>query len=346
MNRLLLLIDYRGAFWSTARNVKTLCSMDVDRLRAEFERLGFAVEARPFSSIDLRKFDLKDCPVVYQSSEDRGLLYKSYIEDTLLGLQLRGAFLVPSFYCFRAHHNKVFWELLRDATPCEEIKSIESRPYGVLEELQTDSLPYPVVMKASWGAGGNSVYLAHNAAEAEIIAKKMALSDSDSWKDKVNKWRDRKQNPGYVGHSRHRRKFVTQNYISGLTHDFKVLAYGEKYYVVRRENRPNDFRASGSGRLSWPEDPPALLLEFARKTFLAFDVPLMSMDIAFDGRRFHLLEAQFVTFGTIAMENSSHHFTMQEGRWKRVNGPSLPEAEFAGCVAAYIKRKLGSQHPR
>lgn len=311
--------------------------MDVDRLRAEFARLGFDLDARPFSSVDLRKWDVRDCPVVYQSSEDKGLLYKSYIEDILLGLQLRGAFLVPSFYHFRAHHNKVFWELLRDATSCEEIKSIESRCYGVLEEMLPDSLTYPVVMKVSSEAGGRGVWLAHNAAQAERIAKQLTLSAS--WRERLNEWRNRKQILGYVRRSQHRRKFVTQNFISGLTHDFKVLAYGEKYYVVRRENRPNDFRASGSGRLSWPEELPTGLLDFSRKVFAAFDVPAMSLDVAYDGQRFHLLEGQFVSFGPKAMEDSEYFFVANESGWHKVTQKSLPEEEFAECIALFLKRR-------
>jgi len=78
---------------------------------------------------------------------------------------------------------------------------------------------------------------------------------SANWRERLSERLSRKRIPGYVKRSLHRRKFVVQNFIGGLTHDYKVLAYGKKYYVVRRDNRPGDFRASGSGLLSWPEEP-------------------------------------------------------------------------------------------
>ena len=43
----------------------------------------------------------------------------------------------------------------------------------------------------------------------------------------------------------HNRKFIVQNYIDGLSGDYKVLKYGSKFYSLYRKNRDNDFRASG-----------------------------------------------------------------------------------------------------
>jgi len=94
--------------------------------------------------------------VLYQSSEDPDLRYKDYVEDVLLGLGLAGALLVPSYVHFRAHHNKVFMEILRDTSGFEAIQSIQSRVYGTCEELkaQTNSVVYPAVIKP--GAGSRS----------------------------------------------------------------------------------------------------------------------------------------------------------------------------------------------
>ena len=323
------------------RNLETFCSMDVDLVKTELERFGIAVEVRTFSEIDVRRCDVVGRPVIYQSSEDEGLLYKSFIEDVLLALQFRGACLVPSFYCFRSHHNKVFWELLRDAVSSEEVKSIQSRCYGVLEEFLPGGVEYPQVIKASEGAGSRGVHLAHNAAEAARKCEEITLSAN--WRERLSERLSRKRIPGYVKRSLHRRKFVVQNFIGGLTHDYKVLAYGKKYYVVRRDNRPGDFRASGSGLLSWPEEPPQGLLDFASKVFGAFDAPAMSMDIAHDGEHFHLIEGQFVCFGPKSLQDSSHYFTPAEPGWRRVVEPSVLEEEFARCVAAYLEREQGGE---
>jgi len=49
----------------------------------------------------------------------------------------------------------------------------------------------------------------------------------------------------------HRSKFIVQEFIPDLSNDWKVLVFWDKYYVLRRKNRPNDFRASGSGLFSF-----------------------------------------------------------------------------------------------
>jgi hypothetical protein len=142
----------------------------------------------------------------------------------------------------------------------------------------------------------------------------------------------------YVPRSLHRQKFITQNLVPRLSEDFKVLVYGPKYYVVKRRNRKNDFRASGSGLISWPEDAPCHILNAARKMYQAFNVPCASLDIAFDGNKSYLLEMQFLMFGPMAMEHSQWHFTFSQGQWQRVDGPSVPEVEFATCVVDYLER--------
>ena len=100
----------------------------------------------------------------------------------------------------------------------------------------------------------------------------------DVIKEHIKRWRRRKM--GYVPYSMHRQKFLVQEFIPGLQGDFKVLVYWDRYYVVSRNNRPGDFRASGSGLLTWPEDPPGGLLEYAQRVFNHFRVPMISLDIA------------------------------------------------------------------
>jgi len=90
--------------------------------------------------------------VLYQTSEDRHLSYKSYIEDILLGMVIQGAKLVPSFRLFRAHHNKVFMVILRDLSPNGKIKNIRSKTFGVLEDFLNYAPATPFVIKPSEGA--------------------------------------------------------------------------------------------------------------------------------------------------------------------------------------------------
>jgi hypothetical protein len=71
--------------------------------------------------------------------------------------------------------------------------------------------------------------------------------------------------------------------IPGLENDWKILCFGDKFFVLRRANRDNDFRASGSGKFVFRRDLPKGMLEFALKVYLHLEVPNLSVDIAFNG---------------------------------------------------------------
>lgn len=74
-----------------------------------------------------------------------------------------------------------------------------------------------------------------------------------------------------------------------------MLVFGEKYYILRRKVRKNDFRASGSGKREFPEyltDVECQVLDLAYKAFCEIDTPLLSIDIAHDGEKCHMIEFQ------------------------------------------------------
>jgi len=334
---IILLTDYRGAFWSSIRNRWGLCSLDVEALRRAFGENGYLLRAVPFSEVNFRTQDYRGRVVLYQSSEDRGSYYKDYLEDLLLGIQLQGGQLIPPFHYFRAHHNKVFMEILRDLSGDSSMLRPRSWKFGTLEDFKTWPGPYPAVVKSAWGAGSGGVMLAHNQEEGADIAERFSRSAAilDMAKEYIKRWWRRKN--GYVPFSLHRQKFLVQEFLPDLKGDFKVLVYWDRYYVVSRKNRPGDFRASGSGLLSWPEMLPEGLLDFARHVFARSRVPMISLDIAMAEGGAVLIEFQCICFGPAAMELSDWFFQQEQGEWKRIQAKSIPEAEFARSVCCYLQ---------
>ncbi len=336
-----LLTDYRGAFSSTIRNSLGICSLDLDLLRVEFAKYRFSLRILPYSDVDLRRNSFKGRWVIYQSAEDPDSRYKDYLEDVLLGVQMQGGILIPPFHCFRAHHNKVFLELLRDLSGDPELQRLHARSFGTFEDFRKWPGDYPKVIKRSWGAGSSGVCLARNATEAMRIARR--FSRSPGWLQVLKEygWRWQRRKDGYVPFSLHRNKFIVQDFVPGLAGDYKVLVYWDKYYVLARENRPADFRASGSGLFRWPEIPPPGLLDFARRVFRHFNVPIISLDVAMSGDTPLLLECQFVSFGPVAMEHAQFYFQPADNVWERVQGRSSPEAEYARSVASFLGAHKG-----
>ena len=139
----------------------------------------------------------------------------------------------------------------------------------------------------------------------------------------------------------HNAKLVVQNFIPGLSGDYKVLFFSGHYFVLHRENRQNDFRASGSGHFI-AVDPAEIegILNFAHRCTFAIDSPFISLDIGFDGDQHHLIEFQCVSFGLKALTLATGYYECDEtGQWLWVPGKSSPEREFARTVLQYLKTK-------
>ena len=242
---LLLLVDYRNFFYMSVRHKDA--SMDVELIRKYFSDEGWTLVIKKYPEIDFRTDTYQGKRILYQSSEDRDLFYKSYIEDMLLGLKLQGAILIPDFHYFRAHHNKVFMEILRDISHLREIQNIKSKGFGAYEDFARELSLFPaeIVFKPSEGCGSSGVRLLRDQAAKQKYVKRSSQSfhPIDALKNNIKSY---VRHP-YFKKSNHRRKFVIQNFIPDLQNDYKILIYGDKYYVLFRRNRKNDFRASGSG---------------------------------------------------------------------------------------------------
>ncbi|MGI6393705.1 MAG: hypothetical protein ACOX2F_03065 [bacterium] len=310
--------------------------MDIEKIRKLFLEHGFNVSVKNFCDINFRNDDFSGTYILYTSQEDPGLKYKGFVEDILLGLREKGATLIPDFKYFRAHHNKVFMEILRDASKLENIKNIKSYYFGTKDEFEykKKEISLPAVIKNAEGATSSGVYLA-NAKNIDFIIKKVSFAGAflPYLKNIVKKILKKPIYPV----SLFRNKFIIQNYIEGLKGDFKILVYGEKYYVLERKNRKNDFRASGSGKFSLPEVANTELLNFAKNVFESFDVPFVSLDIAEKNGEFFLIEFQFVMFGTFTIEASSFHFKKVKEVWEKIDEKPDLEAVFCESVIKFIE---------
>jgi hypothetical protein len=338
MNEIYLLTDYKGHFGSKNAAVPYRSGFDKDKIASCFRGAGFQPVFLGFCDVDFRQDRLKGQPVLYTSSEDRGLLYRSFIEDIVLGLELQGARVIPSFRYLRAHHNKVFMEILREQSESKALQSLRSRTFGTPEEMgqRIESVALPCVVKPAAGSMSAGLELCRDERELRQAASRVSSSrhlPTDA-RDLLRKIR----RPGYLRESSHRRKFVAQSFVPGLENDWKVLVYGKKYYVLRRKVRGADFRASGSGRFEFLREVPAGLLDFAHRITEALEVPHLSLDIAFDGRGYLLFEFQALYFGSLTLEKSECHFKRGEAGWDRIDAPSEVEEEYVRAVTELLGR--------
>ncbi|MBE0673394.1 MAG: hypothetical protein IH591_01910 [Bacteroidales bacterium] len=336
-SQIILITDYQNRFGTRYTAVPYRSGMDKDIIARTFRSKGYDPLFCRASQVLERFPEPAGKIFIYTSSEDRDGHYKSFLEDLILAIQTMGGIVIPVFPFLRAHNNKVFMELLRKQWGPALSDDLRSVAYSTMEELVHDSLPvtYPVVVKKSTGFKSRGVFLARSEKELMRIVRKISLSRylPAFIKDRLRRFKHTDFSP----ESMHRRKFVIQQFVPHLTNDFKVLVYGDKYYVLKRLNRKNDFRASGSGMLSYPEELPAGLLDFSRKAYEYFNVPQVSLDIAHDGSSFFIMEAQFIYFGTYTIEKSQFYFTHSEGSWMKIDKPSVLEEEYAMSTISYIE---------
>ena len=141
--------------------------------------------------------------------------------------------------------------------------------------------------------------------------------------------------------SNNRKKFIIQNFVSALDGDFRILAYGEKYYVVFRKNRKNNFTASGSGNLDFDAELPFGLLDYAKVVYKKLNTPYVSLDIGYKDGEFFLFEFQCLCLGQYTLEKSKSHYKQSlNSEWEKVQETPDLEREIAVTVSSYIKEKI------
>jgi len=339
--KIALLTDYKRFFGSKQDNYIYRGGMDIDKIISSFKEAGYNAEAIPFSQMNVEELRYNYSIVLYTSSEDIGDHYKSYLEDIIFDLEQNNIIVIPPYKYFKAHNNKVAMELLRRGINDNRLNTIISNVYGTLEELKDDSFQfkYPVVIKTFSGAMSKGVKRAAN--RSELLKTAAYLMRTRHLKHDIKEIiREIKYKNRYIKESFYRKKIVVQNFIPDLDNDWKVLVYGNKCYVLFRGNRKNDFRASGSGYFEFKKDIPDGILDYSLEVRELFDVPHISLDIGFDRQKFHLLEFQFLYFGTTTIEKSPHYFEKIDGQWRFMDNKSDLEEVYVQSIVEF----LGNRH--
>lgn len=165
-----------------------------------------------------------------------------------------------------------------------------------------DKTEFPLVFKLRGGAGSSNVFLLRNRKEASRYLNRMfakglkpVRSVFNDFKNKMHRHADKKdwvatfrrffstQKNIFIANSRIPREkgyFLVQDFLPGNDFDTRVTVIGEKAIAFRRFNRPNDFKASGSGRIEYSSDEidrnaVALAFESIKKLgaqSMAFDI--------------------------------------------------------------------------
>jgi len=341
MKNIYLLTNYRGAFGNKYKAAFYASGMDKVKLTTYFENQGYQAVFLSPSEIDFRDKKYKNSIVLYTTTEDYKEYYKLYIEDIVLGLEVLGAKVLPSYINLKSHHNKLFMEILRDVQDFELLNNIETQKFGTLEEFKkhfkkTDD---DVVVKMASGASSLGVFLGKG--YSDLLTKVKKASKTVHLKKNIKEALRKIKYKNYIPVSNHRNKFITQNFIPNLSNDWKILVYLDKYYIFERPVRKNDFRASGSGKEKYlfgdKVNIPEGIFDYAKSVFDKLDAPMLSIDVAFANNQFYTLEFQFTGFGTAGQQLSDNYFYLQNGKWQSVYEKLDLEQVYADSIIGFSK---------
>ncbi|MBN1337753.1 MAG: hypothetical protein JXA03_00440 [Bacteroidales bacterium] len=333
--KIFLLTDYHNHFGAKYRATPYRSGMDKTILAEAFARHQAEAVYLPFSEVNTADEKLKGNFVLYSSSEHKGNNYKKYIEDIVYALELAGARTVPQYRFLLAHNNKVFMEQLRNIV-LGGTSGIQSRHFGTLEELEASSavLNYPCVLKSASGSLSKGVFLAQDAKELVRLASK--ISRTPHLRYELKDFLRRYKHKGYMPESRFQGKFIVQNFVPDLPDDWKILIFGNRAYALNRKIRTDDFRASGSGKLSYRKDLPEGILDFSWDVFQKFGIPFLSLDVACKGSNFYLIEFQAIFFGTYTLDYSPFYWEKTAAGWEFREEKSILEDVYAESVVKFV----------
>ncbi len=343
MNKIYALTDYKNHFGNKWNDHPYRSGFDKPLLKKYFEKYNYKIEFLQFKDVEFNKSLWERKVVIYTSSEEIGLNYKNFIEDIVLGLEHIGAIVIPGFDFLRANNNKVYMEILKDQMLGEELSGNRSKYYGTLDELNDDikkeKISFPSVIKTAAGAMSRGVFLAKNNEELMKYAK--IISRSAHYIHELKEIAKKHKHPGYKMESKYQNKFIIQPFIHNLKNDWKILVYGDHYYILNRGIKSNDFRASGSHynyKAGSKSEFPEYLLDNVEMIYNKLDVPHISLDFAYDGEKTYVHELQAIHFGTSTIEFCQDYYTKKNNQWVTKPKQLDQEEEYVWGLVKYLEK--------
>ncbi|MEN5423720.1 hypothetical protein ABE607_12605 [Comamonas aquatica] len=318
------------------QSIPTERSLDVDELSRELTTRGYEVKI-----VDIEKV----CDMVAERTVDYYLFgshqnpeIKLYINDIVaISSLIEGFNPVPSFPLILAHENKGVQSILNKY---EKIGMPEQN-YLYREKI----IDRDVVVKHVSGAGSSKVFKVFSnqryfrklvKSGFDLLTVKDILFYLKSLVKASVKWKNFTK--GYIDYNKRYFRHVQQDFINSPGYDFKVLVFFDRCYVLKRGQRPNDFRSSGSGLFEFV-NPDLNLIKKSIELRSAINTPYISLDLVYDAdsRDYRCIEFQCLHFGPYAMLEAKDCWMLSGGEILRVQPGQNLESEYAYSISNFIK---------
>ena len=352
MKRRIVFITGTNHFFGQTR--KPWSSMDAGKIRQQLEGNGFDVDLFAAHEVANQAGKIEDAVVFYAFSQKAN--ERLYIRDVIRTLDDGRNVIVPSYDLLKCHENKGYQELYKKRLGIDGLKS---RYFSGRDDLAGYAIAYPVVLKTLDQSNGRGVYLVKNRKDLDRCLSRLETFPLGTRLDLFRRkhfrrkksylqypdYSNRKDYEEYRAYIKEERGFILQEFIPGLDHDYRVLAFPDRCWVILRHTHEGDFRASGAKLFDTGFDADLRMLDFAWSVYEKMDTPFLSMDICPSGDGYALLEYQALNFGINVYVRSKGHYErdVSTNGWRFV--PSALrgiEVEMADGLTSYL-RSRGSQ---
>jgi len=249
--------------------------------------------------------DLDDCDILMWHWHHKVIQDSLFARQLIFALEARGKIVFPNFSTSMYFDDKLGQKYILEALNAPMVPSYIF--YKKSEAINwARNAKYPKVFKLRGGSGGTNVQLVKNYRSAKyLINKSFGKGHSQGilrLQLKERLWivkRDRNfhallgllkplarivfPTTFYKNAPRQRQYVYFQDYIPNNECDIRVVVIGDRSFAIKRLNRQNDFRASGSGVIEY--DPSLIDLRCVKIAFdfvRASNTQCLAFDFIFD----------------------------------------------------------------
>jgi len=285
---------------------------------------------------------LRGCELVVWKPGGMGPRSAGYIKEKIYFLQhILHVFVVPNFESIWHFESKIAQSYLFLHAGIRVPRTTASFDYDDAHRM-LESAELPLVFKLSEGAGSANVQLIRSTEQArrrldntfcEAIWKQAREEHGSKTRTilyglgqrwlAAKAWRTATRGIAQEEGLAH---VYWQQFIPNNEKDLRITVIGDRFaYGFWRKNRPNDFRASGSGLIEYdrpiPEGPLRYCLDLNRR----FNFDSMCYDILFTREDFVLTEMSFGYLDVPLYKTPGHHVLSPDGQLSYVAGHVWPQ---------------------
>lgn len=238
--------------------------------------------------------------------------------------QFLGKLVIPNFATIWHFESKVAQSYLFEHFSIVSPKTTVTFDYFDANECLR-AAKMPLVFKKSHGASSSNVQLVSDRKKAKQLIDKIFCQQL--WDEAKKRhastfvriianffkpWFWSKVNQKKLGNER-LGVIYWQEFIPGNNADLRLTVIGDKYAIgFWRNNRPNDFRASGSGLIDYQREIPHEVIHYCLKINRELGFDSMAYDLLFTNDRFVIVEMSY-NYIDRAVYNAKGYFELLPG---------------------------------